>query len=75
MADHNTNMLEKIVSNKRCHKMHRNMSYPWRINSYIFPLYQDKFQMDQKIKCLPKSGQHDSDKKENTQIDKGLSKL
>ena len=55
--------------------MHRNMSYPWRINSYIFPLYQDKFQMDQKIKCLPKSGQHDSDKKENTQIDKGLSKL
>ena len=52
------------------------MSYPWRINSYIFPLYQDKFQMDQRIKCWPKSSQHDSDKmRENTQNDKGLSKL
>ena len=43
--------------------MPRNMSYPWRLDSYIFPLYQDKFQMDEMIKCLPKSSQHNSDKK------------
>ena len=78
-ADYYTNILEKIIQNKSCHKMHRNMRDPWRINfpqTLTFPLYQDKFQMDQRIKRLPKSKQYKNDKKrENPQNGKGLSKL
>lgn len=78
-ADYYTNILQKIVQNKSCHKMHRNMRDPWRINSpqtLTFPLYQDKFQMDQRSKRLPKSKQYKNDKKrENPQNGKGLYKL